>query len=142
VLDLSPTKLLIIFVVAVLLLGPKKLPQVARQLGAGWRRLREMYQQMDREVRRTVPDLPSSQEIVRFARSPVARLNQRADIPGAGRDGLVEDPAAPSVDGAGADLQETPAADAARVRAGELAPSWEATWATARGLDRDDPNLN
>ncbi len=37
-LDLGPTKLLVIFIVVVVLLGPDKLPQVARQLGNGWRR--------------------------------------------------------------------------------------------------------
>jgi sec-independent protein translocase protein TatB len=81
VLDLSPTKLLIIFVVVVVLLGPKKLPEVARQLGAAWRKLREFHSQIDRELRQSMPDLPSSQEIVRFARSPLTLLNQLADNP-------------------------------------------------------------
>ena len=38
-LNLDPAKLLIIAVVAVILLGPDKLPQVARQAGAAWRTL-------------------------------------------------------------------------------------------------------
>jgi sec-independent protein translocase protein TatB len=80
VLDLSPTKLLIIFVVVVVLLGPKRLPEVARQLGAGWRKVRELHLRLDQELRQAVPDLPSSQDIVRFARSPVALLNQLADV--------------------------------------------------------------
>ncbi len=89
-LDLSPTKLIIIFVVVVVLLGPKKLPEVARQLGAGWRKLRDFHSQLDRELRQSMPDLPSSQEIVRFARSPLTLLNQLADRPaGAGEDTTV-----------------------------------------------------
>lgn len=92
-LDLSPTKLLIILVVAVLLLGPKRLPQVARQLGAGWRWLRQLHHQIDQEVRQSIPDLPSSQELVRYARSPVSLLNRLAAMPP--DDALVEDPAAP-----------------------------------------------
>ena len=35
--NLDPAKLLIIAVVAVILLGPDKLPQLARQVGAAWR---------------------------------------------------------------------------------------------------------
>jgi sec-independent protein translocase protein TatB len=99
VLDLSPTKLIIIFVVAVVLLGPKRLPQVARQLGAGWRRVRDLTRQIDQEVRQSIPDLPSSQEIVRFARSPVTLLNRLADLPVESRDALVADPGAPAADG-------------------------------------------
>ncbi len=82
-LDLSPTKLLIIFVVVVVLLGPKRLPEVARQLGAGWRKVRELHLRLDNELRQVAPDLPSSQDIVRFARSPVTLLNQLADVHGA-----------------------------------------------------------
>ncbi|MDA8076058.1 MAG: twin-arginine translocase TatA/TatE family subunit [Actinomycetota bacterium] len=90
-LDLSPTKLLIIFVVVVVILGPKRLPEVARQLGAGWRKVRELHTRLDSEIRQAVPDLPSSQDIVRFARSPVSLLNQLADVHG--------DPPSPNGDG-------------------------------------------
>ena len=90
-LDLSPTKLLIIFVVVVVILGPKRLPEVARQLGAGWRKVRELHTRLDSEIRQAVPDLPSSQDIVRFARSPVSLLNQLADVHG--------DPPSPDGDG-------------------------------------------
>jgi sec-independent protein translocase protein TatB len=93
-LDLSPVKLLLVFIVAVILLGPDKLPQVARQLGAGWRKLQAFREQVDHEIRRNIPDLPSSQEIARFARSPVALLNQLAEMPARGSDELVEDPGA------------------------------------------------
>jgi Sec-independent protein translocase protein TatA len=85
VLDLSPTKLLIIFVVAVLLLGPQRLPTFARQLGAGWRRLREVHSRFDTEVREAMPDLPSSQQLARFARSPMTLLNRLADLPADGQ---------------------------------------------------------
>ncbi len=80
-LDLSPTKLLIIFVVAVVLLGPQRLPTFARQLGAGWKRLREVHTRIDSEVRQAIPDLPSGQQIARFARSPLTFLDRLADLP-------------------------------------------------------------
>ncbi|MGC8472647.1 MAG: Sec-independent protein translocase subunit TatA/TatB, partial [Acidimicrobiales bacterium] len=66
----------------VVILGPKRLPEVARQLGAGWRKVRELHTRLDSEIRQAVPDLPSSQDIVRFARSPVSLLNQLADVHG------------------------------------------------------------
>jgi sec-independent protein translocase protein TatB len=75
VLNLDPAKLLVIAVVAVILLGPDKLPQVARQVGAAWRSLSEFRHKMESEVRSSIPDLPSSSEIARLARSPSALLN-------------------------------------------------------------------
>jgi hypothetical protein len=96
VFDLSPTKLIIVFVVGLFILGPKRLPQVAHQVGAGWRRLRDMQHQLDQEVRKGVPGLPTSQEIVRYARSPSALLDRFSDSAINGRDALVKDPSAPS----------------------------------------------
>jgi sec-independent protein translocase protein TatB len=91
-LDLSPAKLLVIVIVAVILLGPDKLPQVARQAGAAWRKLRDFQRRVDQEVRQNIPDLPSSHEIARFARSPMTVLNRWAAL--APDDELVEDPGA------------------------------------------------
>jgi TatA/E family protein of Tat protein translocase len=90
-LDLSPVKLLIILIVAVLLVGPTKLPQVARQIGAAWRKFNEFRVRIDREVRESMPDLPSSQDLARYARSPVALLNQLASFD---TEPLVADPGA------------------------------------------------
>lgn len=95
-LDLSPAKLLIVFIVVVVLLGPHRLPEVARQLGAGWRWLRDLHQRMDQEVRKNVPDLPSSEDLVRLARSPVNLLNELASMPAGDRDAPVIDPGAPA----------------------------------------------
>lgn len=92
-LDLGPTKLLLIFIVIVVLLGPDKLPQVARQLGSGWRRLRQLQERMETELRETVPDLPSTQEIARFARSPMTLLSRLSDLT---EDELAADPGAPA----------------------------------------------
>lgn len=75
VLNLDPAKLLIIAVVAVILLGPERLPQVARQMGAAWRTFNEFRHRIETDVRSAVPDLPSTQDISRLARSPTALLN-------------------------------------------------------------------
>jgi sec-independent protein translocase protein TatB len=73
--NLDPGKLLVIAVVAIILLGPDRLPQVARQVGAAWRSFNEFRHRMESEVRSSMPDLPSTSEIARLARSPSALLN-------------------------------------------------------------------
>jgi sec-independent protein translocase protein TatB len=73
--NLDPAKLLVIGVVAIILLGPDKLPQVARQVGGAWRTFNEFRHRMETEVRSSIPDLPSTNEIARLARSPSALLN-------------------------------------------------------------------
>ncbi len=108
-LDLSPVKLLIILVVAVLLVGPNKLPQVARQIGATWRKFNEFRVRVDREVRESMPDLPSTQDLARFARSPVALLNELASFD---NEPLVADPGAEAAPG-GEEFPADPAAPAA-----------------------------
>lgn len=78
-LDLSPLKLMIIVAVILLVMGPDKLPEVAHKLGAGWRALKDLQRRVEAEVREAIPDLPSTGDIARFARSPVNLLNQLAD---------------------------------------------------------------
>ena len=73
--NLDPGKLLVIAVVAIILLGPDRLPQVARQVGGAWRSFNEFRHRMESEVRNTMPDLPPTSEIARLARSPSALLN-------------------------------------------------------------------
>jgi sec-independent protein translocase protein TatB len=95
--NLDPAKLLIIAVVAVILLGPDKLPQVARQVGGAWRSFNEFRHRMETEVRGSIPDLPSTTDIARLARSPSALLNHLSTMDGKG-----EDTAADAADGAAA----------------------------------------
>ena len=79
-LNLDPAKLLVIAVVAIILLGPDQLPQVARQVGGAWRSFNEFRHRMETEVRSTMPDLPSTSEIARLARSPSALLNHLSNM--------------------------------------------------------------
>jgi sec-independent protein translocase protein TatB len=78
--NLDPAKLLVIGVVAIILLGPDKLPQVARQVGGAWRTFNEFRQRMETGVRDSIPDLPSSSDIARLARSPSALLNHLSNM--------------------------------------------------------------
>jgi sec-independent protein translocase protein TatB len=83
-LNLDPAKLLVIAVVAIILLGPDRLPQVARQVGGLWRSFNDYRHRMESQVRTAIPDLPSSAEIARLARSPSALLNHLSSMsPGA-----------------------------------------------------------
>jgi Sec-independent protein translocase protein TatA len=79
-LNLDPAKLLIIAVVAIILLGPDRLPQLARQVGGAWRTLTEYRHRMESEVRKSIPDLPSSTDIARLARSPSALLDHLSNM--------------------------------------------------------------
>jgi Sec-independent protein translocase protein TatA len=78
--NLDPGKLLVIAVVAIILLGPDRLPQVARQIGAAWRSFNEFRHRMESEVRSSMPDLPPTSEIARLARSPSALLNHLSNM--------------------------------------------------------------
>ena len=86
-LNLDPGKLLVIAVVAVILLGPDKLPQVARQVGGAWRSFNDFRHRMETEVRSSIPDLPSSTDIARLARSPQALLTHLSNMGTDGADG-------------------------------------------------------
>ncbi len=54
---LDPAKLLVILVLALILLGPERLPRAARQIGAFWHDLTRLRERLEREVRDAVPDL-------------------------------------------------------------------------------------
>jgi TatA/E family protein of Tat protein translocase len=79
VLSLSPIKLIVIIAVILVVLGPDKLPEVSHQIGSAWRSLKEWQTKIEKEVRDVVPDLPSTADIARIARSPVNLLNSLAD---------------------------------------------------------------
>jgi sec-independent protein translocase protein TatB len=79
-LNLDPAKLLVIAVVAVILLGPDRLPHVARQVGGFCRTFNDYRKRMESQVRDSIPDLPSSAEIARLARSPSALLDHLSSM--------------------------------------------------------------
>jgi len=79
VFDLSPIKIIVIIAVALLLVGPDKLPEVAAKLGSAWSSLKNIQRKIESEVREVVPDLPSAGDIARIARNPVNMLNKLAE---------------------------------------------------------------
>jgi sec-independent protein translocase protein TatB len=123
VLNLDPAKLLVIAVVAVILLGPDKLPQVARQVGAAWHAFGEFRHKMESEVRSSIPDLPSSADIARLARSPSALLDHLSKMDG-DKDGAVAtaSPGSPSANGATSVTSEQTARDESPLTGVPIAP--------------------
>jgi sec-independent protein translocase protein TatB len=99
--NLDPGKLIVIAVVAIILLGPDRLPQVARQVGGAWRSFNEFRHRMETEMRSSMPDLPPTSEIARLARSPSALLNHLSNMSSEGddqeeaADGTFQPPVAP-----------------------------------------------
>jgi Sec-independent protein translocase protein TatA len=80
---LSPPKLLMVLVIALIVLGPDKLPSTARRIGALWSDVKRWRSHLENEVRTTFPDLPSTTEIARVVRSPLSMLDRLADEHGA-----------------------------------------------------------
>jgi sec-independent protein translocase protein TatB len=75
VLNLDPAKLLVILVIALVVLGPERLPAVARQIAGLIRELNRVRDQVRDEVRSALPDvdLPKIPKIP-SARSAIAGL--------------------------------------------------------------------
>jgi sec-independent protein translocase protein TatB len=76
---LSPAKLLVVLLVAIVVLGPDKLPKVARQVGALWGDFRRFRERLETDVRGNFPDLPSTDKITQAVRSPLSFLDSLAD---------------------------------------------------------------
>jgi Sec-independent protein translocase protein TatA len=78
---LSPAKLLVIAVVALAVLGPDKLPALAKQVGSLWRDFSRFRAKLESDVRGSFPDLPSTETITKAVRSPLTFLDTLADAP-------------------------------------------------------------
>ena len=87
-LDLDPAKLMVILVVGLIVLGPERLPQLAKKTGSLWADVRRLRKRLEDELRGSFPDLPPTHEVARAVRSPVSLLNRLAD---AHEKGPVED---------------------------------------------------
>ena len=55
--SLGPAEILVVFVVALLVFGPDKMPEIARQVGRGMREFRRVKHQLSEEFRDVVSDL-------------------------------------------------------------------------------------
>jgi sec-independent protein translocase protein TatB len=57
---IDPAKILVVLVVALIVLGPEKLPSVARQAGKAWGDFRRFRARLETEVRGTLGEGPES----------------------------------------------------------------------------------
>ena len=153
--NLDPGKLIVIAVIAIILLGPDKLPQVARQVGGAWRSFGEFRRRMESEVRATMPDLPPTSEIARLARSPAALLHHLStlseDEPAAADGTAGEEPAAGAAAPASSASAPAPAAPVVAPD-GDTAPGTGSNGSApspppvvrppSEAIAQADPNLN
>jgi sec-independent protein translocase protein TatA len=58
--SLGPAEILVILVVALLVFGPDKMPEIARQVGKGVREFRRVQQHLRSELRDVVSDFDAS----------------------------------------------------------------------------------
>ncbi len=102
-------ELVVVFIVALLVIGPDKLPQYARRFGAAMREFRRASADVTQDIRESVIDpLEEAQKPLRDAMEPIEELERdlkadlrgvEADMKNIGRSGrknaAAESPAAP-----------------------------------------------
>jgi sec-independent protein translocase protein TatA len=54
--SLGPAEILVVLVIALIVFGPKKLPEVGRQIGGAMRELRKMQSSVEAEIRSVMDD--------------------------------------------------------------------------------------
>jgi TatA/E family protein of Tat protein translocase len=140
-LSLSPAKLLVVLVIALLVLGPEKLPGVAHQLGAAWSEFRRWRAKLESEVRGVFPDLPPTHEVAQAV--PLAFLDRLADQHAAGTAGEVKPEPSPA---SGNGANGTAPGDGAPVNGSAGASNGSeafSPWSVpASGDLADDPSMN
>lgn len=104
-LNLDPGKLFVILVVALIVLGPERLPRVARQAGGIWRELNRYRDQVRDEVRSAIPDLDlpriprPSNMIASLLAEPASTVSAKGEPPTrATNEALVADGPMPAAD--------------------------------------------
>jgi sec-independent protein translocase protein TatA len=72
--SLGPAEILVILVVALLVFGPDKMPEIGRQLARGVRELRRIQQHVSSELRDVVSDIDPPRDAARPGGDPVPML--------------------------------------------------------------------
>lgn len=66
--DITPVKVLIVAVIALLVLGPEKLPEMMRKAGKAWADFRSFRENMEAQVRETVGDVPGLSDLTKLTK--------------------------------------------------------------------------
>lgn len=97
--SLGPAEILVILIVALIVLGPKKLPEAGRQVGKAIAEVRKWSQGFQDEIRSTIdpdatrPSYPTPPTTTPEAPIPVASTDSTAPTVTTGSHGLVSGPA-------------------------------------------------
>jgi sec-independent protein translocase protein TatA len=102
--SLGPAEILVVLVIALLVFGPNKMPDIARQVGKGFREFRRVQQHLKSELRDVVSEFDSPTDAT-VAQQPAPMLPPKDDAPTPDAPAAPEAPAAPTT-------PATPAADA------------------------------
>ena len=68
--SLGPAEILVILVIALLVFGPNKMPEIARQVGRGMREFRRVQQHLSTELRDVVSEFDGSSDSASTDASP------------------------------------------------------------------------
>jgi sec-independent protein translocase protein TatA len=77
--SLGPAEILVILVVALLVFGPNKMPEIARQVGKGFREFRRVQQHLKSELRDVVSEFDSPSSTASVEQEPVPMLPPKDD---------------------------------------------------------------
>ena len=77
--NIGLTELIVIFLLALLVLGPERLPEVSRKLGKLVRDLRAMYANLSRDLGPELASLPTAIQEVRETAEALKSLPRDAD---------------------------------------------------------------
>ena len=105
--SLGPAEILVVLVIALLVFGPNKMPDIAKQVGKGFREFRRVQQHLKSELRDVVSEFDSP--------SSTATVDQQA-VP------TLPPKDTPSTDAAPADAPAIPPAEPATPEPGTPAP--------------------
>ena len=104
--SLGPAEILVVLVIALLVFGPNKMPDIARQVGKGFREFKRVQQHLTSELRDVVSEFDSPSSTPAPGADPVPMLPPKddaastADLP----DAAPMEPAAPAAPAASTEL--------------------------------------
>lgn len=78
--SLGPAEILVVLVIALLVFGPNKMPDIARQVGKGFREFRRVQQHLKSELRDVVSEFDSPTDAT-VDQQPVPMLPPKGDTP-------------------------------------------------------------
>jgi sec-independent protein translocase protein TatA len=79
--SLGPAEILVVLVVALLVFGPNKMPEIARQVGKGFREFRRVQQHLKSELRDVVSEFDSPSTTPAVQPDPVPMLPPKEEAP-------------------------------------------------------------